>query len=437
MFGYYLDLALRSLRRNPALTGLMVLAIAFGVGASMTTYSVFRAVSGDPIPWKSSRLYVPQIDLFGPTAPGKTGNEPQDLVSYKDALAITRAHRAHLQSAMYNIAPSIDPASPGSRPREVMGHAVQWEFFPMVDAPFLYGHAWSADEDAAHAKVAVISSRLNDRQFKGEDSTGREIILDGKPYRIAGVLDHFAPEPLFYDVANRSFGEPDDVFVPFTTAIDAQSTNTGNYNCARSPLEEGFAGTLSSECAWIAVMVQLDSVADAAAYRQWLDGYTDGQRQAGRFSWASNNRLRDLPAWLDFKQVAPPDTKVSLLVALGLLVVCMVNTIGLMLAKFMRRSGEIGVRRALGASRLQIGVQFTVEAAVMGFTGGLLGLAMTWIGMAAMRAVLPEDIAALARMDGSLLLLTLCMAVLATVVAGLYPTLRATWVRPALQLKSN
>ena len=108
-----------------------------------------------------------------------------------------------------------------------------------------------------------------------------------------------------------------------------------------------------------------------------------------------------------------------------------------MLAKFMRRSGEIGVRRALGASRLQIGVQFTVEAAVLGFTGGLLGLAMTWIGMLAMRAVLPEDIAALARMDGSLLSLTLCMAVLATIVAGLYPTLRATWVRPALQLKSN
>ncbi|HMH69403.1 MAG TPA: ABC transporter permease, partial [Pinirhizobacter sp.] len=84
MFGYYLDLALRSLRRNPALTGLMVLAIAFGVGASMTTYSVFRAVSGDPIPWKSERLYVPQIDLFGPEA-AKASRDPPDLLSYKDA----------------------------------------------------------------------------------------------------------------------------------------------------------------------------------------------------------------------------------------------------------------------------------------------------------------------------------------------------------------
>ncbi|HJP97060.1 MAG TPA: ABC transporter permease, partial [Rhodanobacteraceae bacterium] len=50
MFAYYLDLALRSLKRNPALTALMILTVGFGVAASMTTWSVFRAVSGDPIP---------------------------------------------------------------------------------------------------------------------------------------------------------------------------------------------------------------------------------------------------------------------------------------------------------------------------------------------------------------------------------------------------
>ncbi|HEX5960682.1 MAG TPA: ABC transporter permease, partial [Rhodanobacteraceae bacterium] len=47
MFAYYLDLALRSLKRNKALTALMILTIGFGVAASMTTWSVFRAVSGD------------------------------------------------------------------------------------------------------------------------------------------------------------------------------------------------------------------------------------------------------------------------------------------------------------------------------------------------------------------------------------------------------
>ena len=49
MFTYNLELAVRSLRRRPGLTGLMILAIAFGVAASMTTYSVFRGLSADPI----------------------------------------------------------------------------------------------------------------------------------------------------------------------------------------------------------------------------------------------------------------------------------------------------------------------------------------------------------------------------------------------------
>ena len=53
MFGYYLDLALRSLKRNRVLTALMVLAIAVGIGASMTTLTVMHLLSGDPLPGRS------------------------------------------------------------------------------------------------------------------------------------------------------------------------------------------------------------------------------------------------------------------------------------------------------------------------------------------------------------------------------------------------
>ena len=56
MFAYYVELALRSLRRNGMLTALMIVAIALGIGACMTTVTVFRAMSGDPIPQKSRQL---------------------------------------------------------------------------------------------------------------------------------------------------------------------------------------------------------------------------------------------------------------------------------------------------------------------------------------------------------------------------------------------
>src|SRR5471030_3315033 len=169
MFGYYLELALRSLRRSPGLTALMVLTIGFGVAASMTTYSVFRAVSGDPMPWKSSKLFVPQIDMWGPTGRGSDG-EPPAAMDYTDAMKLMRDHRAKLQSAMYQISPSVVPTGSGKHPINVNGHAVYSEFFPMLDVPFKYGGSWSANDDAQRAAVTVISSKLNQKLFGDANS---------------------------------------------------------------------------------------------------------------------------------------------------------------------------------------------------------------------------------------------------------------------------
>jgi putative ABC transport system permease protein len=184
-------------------------------------------------------------------------------------------------------------------------------------------------------------------------------------------------------------------------------------------------------------MVQLDDATAVQRYKQFLDNYAAEQQQAGRFNWPPNTRLRSLMVWLDHEQVVPPDTKISLYVALGLLLVCLVNVAGLLLAKFMRRASEIGVRRALGAARREIYRQFMIEAGMVGLAGGALGLLLTWIGIAGVGWVLPHDIAALARLDWSLLLTTLGVAIVATMLAGLYPTWRAAAVQPAWQLKSN
>ena len=438
MFGYYLELAMRSLKRSPGLTALMVLAIGFGVAASMTSWSVFRAVSGDPIPWKSSQLFVPQIDMWGPQGRDPDG-DPPNAMDYTDAVALMRDHRARLQSAMYQISPSIVPSDAARHPINVGGHAVYGEFFPMLDVPFKYGSGWSASDDQDRAQVVVISSKLNQKLFGGADSVGKSINLERQDYRVVGVLDDWNPQPRFYDVVNSGgfSTEGDAVFMPFQTAIQAGIPNDGNTNCNAVPKESGFVGLQHSPCAWIAFMAELDSPSAVTAYREYLDGYARDQQKAGRFGWAPNNRLRDLPAWLDSQHVVPSDTKVSLLVALGLLLVCLVNTVGLLLAKFLRRSSEIGVRRALGAPRAAIYTQFLTEAGIVGAAGGVLGLLLTAAGVASVGWVLPKDIAALARLDVSLLVLTLLVAVIATMLAGLYPTYRASRVQPAWQLKSN
>ena len=438
MFAYYLELAIRSLKRSPGLTLLMVLAIGFGVAASMTSWSVFRAVSGDPIPWKSSKLFVPQIDMWGPQGRSPDG-EPPNAMDYNDAVALMRDHRATRQSAMYQISPSIVPSDARKHPLNVSGHAVYGEFFPMLDVPFKYGNGWSAGDDANRAEVVVIGRKLNQKLFGGANSVGKIVNVEGRDFRVVGVLDDWNPQPRFYDVVNSGgFSTSDaDLFLPFQTAIQAGIPNDGNTNCNAVPDEPGFVGLQHSTCAWIAYMAELDDAAAVQAYRAYLDGYAHAQQSSGRFSWPPNNRLRTVPQWLDNQHVVPSDTKVSLLVALGLLLVCLVNTVGLLLAKFLRRSSEIGVRRALGAPRGAIYFQFLTEAGIVGAAGGVLGLLLTGLGVASVGWVLPRDIASLARIDVSLLLLTLLVAVVATMLAGLYPTWRASRVQPAWQLKSN
>lgn len=437
MFAYYLDLALRSLKRNRALTALMIVTIGFGVAASMTTWSVFRAVSGDPIPWKSAKLFVPQIDAWGPSAQANNpdaDNEPVDALTYGDAIGLMRDHRATLQSAMYGIAPSVIPAEPGKHPIQVRGRAAYSEFFPMLDVPFVHGSGWSAADDEHRSQVAVIGEKLNSQVFGGGNSVGKMLNIDGRDFRVVGIVGAWNPQPRYYDVVNSDAfnSEAEDVFVPFTTAIAIGMSNNGNTNCNATP-DAGFEGLQRSTCIWIAFMAQLDDAAAVDAYRNYLEGFARTRYP----DWAPNVRLRGLMEWLDHEHVVPSDTKISLLIALGLLIVCLINTAGLLLAKFLRRASEIGVRRALGAPRAAIYAQFLTEAGMVGLAGGVLGLALTGLGVLGVGEVLPKEIATLARLDMPLLATTLAVAVFATVLAAVYPTFRAARVQPAWQLKSN
>jgi len=387
MFVYYIDLAVRSLKRSPALTALMVLLIAAGVASSMVTFAALRAMTADPLPSRSAQLFVPQIDNFGPVNGGSDGEPMLDL-SYIDTMALLRAHRAQRQTAIYPVNFSLVPAEALRAPFTVKGLAVTGSMFAMFDVPFLYGSGWNATEDAQGGNALVISRRLNDRLFAGANSVGRDIRLREHDYRQVGVADDWNPQPRFYANADihdvSDVGDAPDFFLPFARAVNLQLVSRGGTICPPDYKEAGWDAMLRSECDWISLWVQLPTAADVEHYRVFLDGYAAEQQRIGRFHWAPNNRLRNLVSWLDYVHAVPEETHVSFLLALGLQLVCLVNTVGLLLAKFMRRRGEIGVRRALGASRRAIHAQFLVEAGMVGVAGGVLGLLLTIAGVSGM-----------------------------------------------------
>jgi putative ABC transport system permease protein len=437
MFEYYLSLALRSLKRNVVLTVLMVVAIGVGIGASMTTLTVFRAMDADPIPDQSRQLYAVQIDNWGPDEQmADSTDKLQDQIDYIDAMALMRAHTASHQAAMYAVGFALTPDNPEMKPFKVDGRATYADFFSMFEVPFEFGGPWGAAEDDSHAPVIVITHELNEKMFGGANSVGRTLNLDNENYRIIGVMKHWEPMPRFYDLTNDSFEKTAPVLLPFTRAIDRQVLSWGNTNCSKSA-ENGFEGHLRSNCTWIQYWVELPNQHAANDYRRWLKNYAQEQHDSGRFSWPAYVKLRNVREWLTYEHVVSDEARILVLVSFSFLFVCVLNAMGLMLAKFMGRAPDIGVRRALGANKRAILSQCLIEAGVVGVAGGVLGVLLTVLGLAGLRSLLSEQILELTHLDPTGIGIALLLAVGATVLAGLYPTWRAAQVQPAWQLKAQ
>ena len=432
MFSYYLKLALRSFRRNKVLTALMVLAIALGIGACMTTLTVFRVLSGDPIPEKSDRLFYVQLDPqtmrgFIP------GEEPAAQVTRFDAEALLREKRGARQAMMTGGAVSITPDRADLPPFFAPARYTSADFFPMFAAPFLHGSGWTGGDDASSARVAVVSKELNDRVFGGGNSVGRVLVIGDSEFRVVGVLDEWRPTPRFYDMNTDRYGELEEVFVPFSTSRQLELGRSGSMNCWGDVADET---ALNAPCTWIQYWVELGDASQAKDYEAYLVNYSAQQKAAGRFEREPNVRLRSVMEWLDFNRVVPRDVMMQLWLGFGFLLVCLLNTVGLLLAKFLRRSSEVGVRRALGASRREIFMQCLVEAGTVGMAGGIVGLALAWLGLWAVRQQ-PASYAELAHLDPLMLLTTFALAVGASLLAGVIPAWQAMQVTPAMQLKSQ
>lgn len=434
MLAYYLELAWRSFGTSRALTVLMVLALALGVAASMTTLTVYHVLAGDPIPGKSSRLFDVQIDAANLVA-YKPGQEPTYQLTRFDAEALLRARQGKRQVAMSGANLPVQAESAAIKPFFAPARYTTSDFFPMFEAPFRHGGGWDAAADADAARLVVISATLNDKVFGGENSVGRTLRVRGETMRVVGVLAPWEPAPHYFDLSLGNFAKPADVFLPFATAMALKLGTSGNMTCWADQGTEG-PRALNAPCAWVQYWVELDSPADAAAYRRHLEQYSQEQRRAGRFERPVNVRLRNVLEHLAHNKVLPADVALQVWLAFGFLLVCLVNTVGLLLAKCLRRSGEIGVRRALGASRRAIFGQFVVEAALLGLAGGLLGLLLAQGGLWLVRQS-PAPYARLAGMDGAMLALTFGLALAASVLAALLPAWRAASVMPALHLKTQ
>lgn len=435
MNSYYFKLALRSLKRNRMLTFLMILTIAVGVGATMTTLTVYRALSGDPIPDKSDVLYRVQLDTRPSDYP-YADNEPPDDLTRTDAeqlMAEAKASRQTIVSAGDSI---IEMPNGKSAPTRVPTRHVSADFFQMMNVPIIKGRSWTKADDAAKSRVSLINYKLAEKMFGAADPVGKTIQFGQQTFQVIGVVGKWMVAPRFYDLNSGRFSGEDQVYVPFTTARDLNLSFAGNMDCSQRVPEGKYVTDSGLHCNWLQYWVELPDASARTDYKNYLTQYSQRQKDNGWFYRPPNVGLRNVMEWLDYQKVVPSDVRLQLWLALGFLLVCMTNVVGLLLAKFLRRSGEIGVRRALGATRLQIFRQFLTESAMIGAAGGVGGLLLAWLGLMAVRKQ-PVDYANLVNMDTTMLITTLLIAVAVTLLAGSLPAWRAMQIAPAIHLKSQ
>ncbi len=438
MLNYYLHLGVGKLRHNPALTALMIITLAVGVAACVSTMSILQIMSNNPIPHKSQLLISPVIDVED-LSNYKPGDKPADeQMTYRDAVNLLASTKNLRRSAVYGISEGIEPSRPDLPVTDVKGLATTADFFAMFEVPMLYGTVWREQQDEQGADVIVLSRKQSEALFGRMNPVGKRIRMARNEFQVIGVLNDWNPFPRYTHIINGNGGAftgEDQIFIPFKTAIRLKMYGSGSTRCTqgRGP---GFQGLLDSECTWIQFWFELKNEAQLGALRDTLHNYVAEQKKLKRIPRPDALKLYNVMAWLEYLNVVKSDNKLAVWLAFGFLSLCLVNTVGLLLAKFSTRSAEVGVRRALGASRSDIFKQFLSETLIIGVVGAGCGIplsmaAIYWLGKSSF-----QD-AALPQINWFILASTISLSIGASALAGLLPIWRASQTTPALQLKSQ
>lgn len=437
MFTHYLDLSWRSFKRTPVISVLMVIAVAVGIGITMTSLSIYHMMSMDPIPSKSHQLFHLQLQTMDEGNTWFTDDNMPSQMTYKDAMYLANApipaRKVISMKSGFSVHLNNNDVKPMVRNARMTGH----QFFDMFNVQFKYGAPWSIQEYDDAAPVVVIGEQLNEKLFGGENSVGKTIYLDNRSFRITGVLQNWNIHIKYYDMNNGAFHAPEQLYLPFSLVEAFELGTWGNTNGWKFEEVNSFQDQLQSELLWVQFWAELETEQDKQEYGDFLMAYMEEQQKLGRFNRETlQYALRDVNDMMDYRGVVSEDNQVLVGLSFMFLVVCLANILGLLLAKFLRRAPEVGVRRALGASKTQVFYQHIVEVSLLGLMGGLSGIAVAQLGLWGVRQT-QAYYSSLATMDLSMLLAAPGIAISACIVAGLYPAWLVCRTTPATHLKTQ
>ncbi len=392
-------LALRAMRRNPGFTMAVISSLGLGIAATVAIFSVADAVLLRSLPYGDpSRLATVSIDS-AMTAP---------LFE-----TLRRQARSLEQAALFEDF-QFDLSGVGE-PERIAGARVSPQLFEMLGVAPRLGRAFTASEDRpGNQRVVLLGDTLWKTRFGGDPGVvGRTITLNGAAHTIVGVMP-------------PGFAFPNGPELPSTV---------GPFPSARMwrPMALADSERTCGGCFNFAMLARLRPGVTAAQAQAEMDGI-DGRVRPNRRIGITVRALDDAVT----ARVRPPILILFGAVTVALLISCL-NVASLLLARGLRRQGEMALRISLGATRGRVMGQLLTEAMMLALLAGAVALPLAWAGMRAMVALAPAGIPRLntVTLDGRLLAFTLGVSLASALLFGTVPALIAARRQPSDVLKDG